>query len=677
MIVAAIGYLSEQNVTRSPNDNIDLYEFPRDWWYIQMRLGITLFGLMQVVASFLIVWEITASLSASYITALLIICDCAAHAYNRLVLLDPILLAFILLSVYSSIKFWKCRNRPLGLRWWAWLLTTGGWLGLTLAVKYVGVFVVLLVGLQAVYDLWEAYCDRSTSLFSVVHHFLARCLGLIVVPILLYLLPFVLHLRLLDKGATQPGMGQHSAQFRLSFPDADVARHAPPVVAYGSHVTILGNMRPTGYLSTSYDLYPPGVGAEHQLVVQEFHLDELNAWGFKRPDQPELDDFMAPAYKPEPVRHGDLVRIFNIYTERHLHTHRIPAPITKHMYQITGFGEIGEFYEGSVWRILLDEPGAEVGVTPLRAVGSLFRIINNRTGCALRPGLSKLPTWGYGAWEVVCDPKGVNPPDKDQLWQIDENVNTRMPGEDLKARYQLSTLGRIWEMHDVMFKTNRGLKIRDFEGEEGLQKLLSSQPWMWPIVYKGCPGYTGNIYSLYFIGSPQVYFLNFAILCLLPLLSVVFGVQQVRQQQRQLQDAKKQDEDAKKPSTDSKAQAAVDRKQQGVTVQEGVAYLLTGWALHYLPFWTMHRILYFHQYLPSFFFSTMITGIVLDGGISRLEQLPLPLCRHLARPFALVGITAFFAASFWINFELAYGAEGDETGDILVRRAFYFDSWQT
>ena len=38
MIVAAIGYLSEQNVTRSPNDNIDLYEFPRDWWYIQMRL---------------------------------------------------------------------------------------------------------------------------------------------------------------------------------------------------------------------------------------------------------------------------------------------------------------------------------------------------------------------------------------------------------------------------------------------------------------------------------------------------------------------------------------------------------------------------------------------------------------------------------------------------------------
>ena len=41
---------------------------------------------------------------------------------------------------------------------------------------------------------------------------------------------------------------------------------------------------------------------------------------------------------------------------------------------------------------------------------------------------------------------------------------------------------------------------------------------------------------------------------------------------------------------------------------EGVVYLSVGWALHYLPFWTMGRILYFHHYLPAFFFSTMITG---------------------------------------------------------------------
>ena len=32
---------------------------------------------------------------------------------------------------------------------------------------------------------------------------------------------------------------------------------------------------------------------------------------------------------------------------------------------------------------------------------------------------------GYHAWEAACDPKGLNPADPDQVFQIDENVNPR------------------------------------------------------------------------------------------------------------------------------------------------------------------------------------------------------------------------------------------------------------
>ena len=44
------------------------------------------------------------------------------------------------------------------------MTATGVSLGLTMAVKYVGAFVVALIGLQALYDLWEQYCDLSNSL---------------------------------------------------------------------------------------------------------------------------------------------------------------------------------------------------------------------------------------------------------------------------------------------------------------------------------------------------------------------------------------------------------------------------------------------------------------------------------------------------------------------------------
>lgn len=38
------------------------------------------------------------------------------------------------------------------------------------------------------------------------------------------------------------------------------------------------------------------------------------------------------------------------------------------------------------------------------------------------------------------------------------------------------------------------------------------------------------------------------------------------------------------------------------------AWLFAGWVLHYLPFWAMGRVLYFHHYFPAVIFNSMLTG---------------------------------------------------------------------
>jgi dolichyl-phosphate-mannose--protein O-mannosyl transferase len=38
----------------------------------------------------------------------------------------------------------------------------------------------------------------------------------------------------------------------------------------------------------------------------------------------------------------------------------------------------------------------------------------------------------------------------------------------------------------------------------------------------------------------------------------------------------------------------------------------TGWCLHYIPFYTMGRVLYFHHYFPALLFSNMLSALTLD-----------------------------------------------------------------
>lgn len=43
-------------------------------------------------------------------------------------------------------------------------------------------------------------------------------------------------------------------------------------------------------------------------------------------------------------------------------------------------------------------------------------------------------------------------------------------------------------------------------------------------------------------------------------------------------------------------------------LMSGGGLLLLGWVLHYAPFYTMGRVLYYHHYFPAMLFNSMLTG---------------------------------------------------------------------
>lgn len=78
---------------------------------------------------------------------------------------------FMLLSGYNLIWhrltifaiFLWC-SRPFSWSWWLWLLLTGVNLAGSLGVKFVGLFVILLVGINTAWDLWKLLGDVHLSL---------------------------------------------------------------------------------------------------------------------------------------------------------------------------------------------------------------------------------------------------------------------------------------------------------------------------------------------------------------------------------------------------------------------------------------------------------------------------------------------------------------------------------
>ncbi|KAL7744081.1 hypothetical protein ACLKA6_009069 [Drosophila palustris] len=645
MLIGLSGYLTGYNGTFPFEKPGDKYNETR---YQGMRYFCTTLGALIMPMGFDTVYDLTRSHEAALLSAAYLIFDVGLLTLNQYILLDPILLFFMMGSVWGMVKISKttAAGGSYTTRWWLWLLLTGTMLSCTISVKFVGLFVVLLVGLHTASELWLILGDLGKPIVETIKQIACRALTLIVWPIILYTLFFYIHLKVLNRSGNGDGFYSSAFQSRLignSLYNASMPRD----VAYGALVTIKNHKTGGGYLHSHSHLYPKDSGARQQQITTYTHKDDNNIWIIKPYNKQQL-----PEGELQLLRHGDLLRLEHLVTKRNLHSHSEPAPMTKKHLQVTGYGELGVGDANDVWRVQI--VGGRVNDT-IHTVTSRLMFVHYLQNCALTSSGKQLPKWGFEQQEVSCN---LNIRDKNAQWNVEDNQHKLLPSVNFSI-YAPGFFARFLESHAVMLQGNAGLKPK--EGE------ITSQPWQWPINYRG-QFFSGSSYRIYLLGNPIIWWSN--LLFLLLFVSIFLWnaiVQQRRAGQLAANSAIARSEQLSpapteicsccpEASTTEKASYSTPsasqlhpHPHQGMSLQ-AAAWLFIGWLLHYLPFWAMGRVLYFHHYFPALIFNSMLTGIMFNYIIRSLPK----WLQHVLLG-ALLSVVAY---SFVLFSPLAYGMSG-------------------
>lgn len=383
-------------------------------YYVGMRVILALFGVVMVPVA----WRSSSALGwnkrSRHLLALMVLCDNAWLVISRFILLDSMLLCFTFTTVHGLLMFHQQQNRPFSQKWWFWLTFTGLSIGCVMSVKWVGFFVMALVGIYTIEDLWDKFGDLKMPVRTYARHWCARGLCLIAIPAAVYLLSFKLHFLILS--GSGPGDAQMSSLFQAHLRGNDFA-NSPLEAAFGSKVTFKNMGYGGGLLHSHIQTYP--VGSQQQQVTCYHYKDTNN--DFIITPRWEDDPLPAEGDTTTPLRmlqNGDVIRLVHQATGRNLHSHKVAAPVTKENYEVSAYGNatIGDSNDYWVVEVVDDMHLGKVSKgTNVRSLTTRMRFRHQNLGCYLRAANAVLPQWGWKQVEVSCD-KENNPRDDHTYW---------------------------------------------------------------------------------------------------------------------------------------------------------------------------------------------------------------------------------------------------------------------
>ncbi|KAI0035055.1 glycosyltransferase family 39 protein [Vararia minispora EC-137] len=572
MIVAFVGLLSGYDGGFEFKSG---EKYPPEVPYVAMRVLMAMFGVLMVPLAWYTSVELGLSWRACHLVALMVLLDVAWLCISRFILLDSMLLFFTFTTVFGLTKFHNQQWRSFSFDWWFWLAFTGFNIGCVSSVKLVGLFVTALVGLYTIEDLWEKFGDLRMSVRTQLWHWGARVACLIVLPILVYMASFKLHFMILSHSG--PGDAQMSSLFQANLIGIDFSNN-PLEVAYGSKLTLKNMGWGGGLLHSHVQTYP--VGSEQQQVTCYHYKDINNDWVITpRWDEPPVDLHGPIRY----LQHNDVIRLVHPATGRNLHSHNVPAPLSKLNNEVSCYGNatIGDFNDYWVVEVV-DDINRGKHVDRIHSLTTRLRFRHQALGCYLKANTKGLPEWGFKQIEVSCD-KTNDPRDMYSYWNVESHWNDRLPPGEMKL-YRSPFLRDFWHLNVAMMTSNNAL-IPDPDKED----ILASKPLEWPFMHTGLRmcGWGDNNTKYYLLGTPVVWWGSTISL----FVGVGALVVYLMRQQRRYVDMEPREWD------------------QFLYVGK-IAFL--GWFLHFAPFLIMGRVTYVHHYLPTLYFAVLMLGHLLD-----------------------------------------------------------------
>ncbi|KAF7324769.1 Glycosyltransferase family 39 protein [Mycena kentingensis (nom. inval.)] len=598
-------------------------DYPEDVPYTAMRMMLALFGVGMVPLAWYTGIELKLSEWACHLFALMVLLDVGWLCISRFILLDSMLLFFTVFTVFCLTKFHNQQSRPFSIGWYTWLSMTGLGIGCATSVKMIGLFVTSLVGLYTIEDLWAKFGDVKMPVRTQIKHWVARILCLIFLPILVFLISFKIHFMVLNESG--PGDSQMSSLFQSNLQGSEFATY-PPEVAIGSRFTLKAMGYGGGLLHSHHHNYPEGSG--QQQITCYHHKDSNNDFVFlPRWDQAPYDENAPIQY----LSHGDIVRLSHVMTTRNLHSHSVPAPLTKLNNEVSCYGNstIGDVHD--YWRIeVLDDyqygHRSKLPQGRIRTLTSRLRFRHEVLGCYLYADNTPLPQWGWKQIEVSCKPGSETGEwDKGTHWNVEGHWNERLPPGDKELNFKTSFLRDFVALNVAMMNSNNALVP-----DPDKQDILASQPLDWPFLHLGLRmcGWGENQTKYYLLGNPIVWWGGGVSLIWAAVALVVYAMRMQRQYV-----------------------VMSDAQWEHFLYVNKIAGF--GWALHFVPFLVMGRVTYVHHYLPTLYFAVLMFAHMLDHFIFSSPRVPF-----VARAAVFGVCAAAVLGTFWWFKGVAFGIDG-------------------
>ncbi|XP_059266479.1 protein O-mannosyl-transferase 1 isoform X1 [Mustela nigripes] len=615
-----------------------------------LRLLPALTGALLVPMAYQILLELGFSHCAATGAALLILIENALITQARLMLLESVLIFFNLLAVLSYLKFANSqKQRPFSLRWWFWLTLTGMACSCAVGVKYVGVFTYLLVLAVAGVHAWHLIGDRTLSHVRVLCHLLARAAALLVVPALMYLSFFYVHLTLLCRSGPHDQIMSSAFQASLEGGLARITQGQPLEVAYGSQVTlknVFGKPVPCwlhSHQSTYPMIYENGRGSSHQQQVTCYPFKDVNNWWIvKDPGRHPL----VVSSPPRPVRHGDVVQLVHGMTTRFLNTHDVAAPLSPHSQEVSCYVDYNiSMPSQNLWR--LDIVNRESDTEVWKTILSEVRLVHVNTSAVLKLSGAHLPDWGFRQLEVVGEKlsRGYH---ESMVWNVEEHRYGKSQ-EQKERELELHSPAQMDVSRNLSFMARflelqwRMLTVKSDDSEH----KYSSSPLDWVTLD------TSIAYWLHPRTSAQIHLLgNVVIWASAGLATAVYALLffwYLLRRRRCIRDLPE------------------DCWLRWVLAG---ALCAGGWAVNYLPFFLMEKTLFLYHYLPALTFQILLLPVVLQHVADHLCRSPL-----LRSVFGSLVVAWYSCACHVFNTlrPLTYGDKSLSPGELRALR--WKDSW--